>query len=75
MIYDIYVIMKTMCPSGCHHNGFMAIHALGHMMYGIHLASGFFEIWALCVVDHLWHTINQLQMWWSTMDTYKFPSV
>ena len=44
IIYDIYVIMKTMCPPGCHHNGFMAIHALGHMMYGIHLASGFFEI-------------------------------
>ena len=23
-----------MCPLGYHHNGFMAIHALGHMMYG-----------------------------------------
>ena len=22
--------MKTMCPSGYHHNGFVAIHALGH---------------------------------------------
>ena len=29
----IYVIMKTMCPPGYHHNGFVAIHALGHMMY------------------------------------------
>ena len=26
--------MKTMCPPGYHHNGFMATHALGHMMYG-----------------------------------------
>ena len=23
-----------MCPLGYHHNGFMATHALGHMMYG-----------------------------------------
>ena len=27
--------MKTMCPPGYHHNGFMATHALEHMMYGI----------------------------------------
>ena len=26
--------MKTMCPPGYHHNGFVATHALGHMMYG-----------------------------------------
>ena len=26
--------MKTMCPPGYQHNGFVAIHALGHMMYG-----------------------------------------
>ena len=31
---DIYVIMKTMCPPGYHHNGFVATHALGHMIYG-----------------------------------------
>ena len=30
----IYVIMKRMCPPGYHHNGFVATHALGHMMYG-----------------------------------------
>ena len=29
-----YVIIKTMCPPGYHHNGFVATHALGHMMYG-----------------------------------------
>ena len=26
--------MKTMCPPGYHRNGFVATHALGHMMYG-----------------------------------------
>ena len=26
--------MKTMYPPGYHHNGFVATHALGHMMYG-----------------------------------------
>ena len=30
--------MKTMCPPGYHHNGFVATHALGHMMYGWALA-------------------------------------
>ena len=30
----IYVIMKTMCSPGYHHNGFVVTHALGHMMYG-----------------------------------------
>ena len=31
---NIYAIMKTMCPLGYHHNGFVATPALGHMMYG-----------------------------------------
>ena len=31
---NIYAMMKTMCPPGYHHNGFVATHALGHMMYG-----------------------------------------
>ena len=26
--------MKTLCPPGYHHNGFVETHALGHMMYG-----------------------------------------
>ena len=34
--------MKTMCPPGFHHSGFVATHALGHMMYA-HLASVRFE--------------------------------
>ena len=32
--------MKTMCPLGYHCNGFVATHALGHMMY-IYTASCF----------------------------------
>ena len=28
--------MKTMCPPGYHYNGFVATHALGHMMYDNH---------------------------------------
>ena len=27
--------MKTMCPADYHHNGFVATHALGNMMYGL----------------------------------------
>ena len=26
--------MKTMCPPGYHHNGFVATHAFGHTIYG-----------------------------------------
>ena len=29
-----YEIMKTMCPPSYHYNGFVATHALAHMMYG-----------------------------------------
>ena len=29
-----YAILKTMSPTGYHHNGFVATHAFGHMMYG-----------------------------------------
>ena len=28
--------MKTICPPGYHHNGFVATHALGSMMYDTH---------------------------------------
>ena len=31
-ILYIYAIVKTMCPPGYHHNGFVATHAIGHMM-------------------------------------------
>ena len=29
--------MKTMCPPGYHHDGFVATHALGHMMYRLYI--------------------------------------
>ena len=31
--------MKTMCPPGYHQNGFVATHALGHMMYAAYVAT------------------------------------
>ena len=34
---NIYVIMKTMCPPGYDHNGFVATHALGHMNIYIYI--------------------------------------
>ena len=34
IIYYIYAIMKTMFPSGYHHDGFVVTHALRHMTYG-----------------------------------------
>ena len=30
----MYVIMKGICAPSYHHNGFVANHALGHMIYG-----------------------------------------
>ena len=33
MYIYVYVIMKTMCPPGYHHNGFVATHALGPYIY------------------------------------------
>ena len=32
--HNTYIIMKTMCPPGYHHNGFVATHVLWNMMYG-----------------------------------------
>ena len=33
---NLYAIMKTVCLPGYHHNGLVAAHALGHMIYGFH---------------------------------------
>ena len=33
----MYTVVYTMCPPGCHHNGFMATPELGHRMYGIYI--------------------------------------
>ena len=35
--------MKTICPPGYHHNGFVATHATGHVMYGSGRANCFHE--------------------------------
>ena len=66
--HNIYVIMKAMCPPGYHHNGFMATHAFGHMMYGYTLLVPMNQrvlnklskecdisgrLSTLCVMDHL----------------------
>ena len=32
---NIYAIMKTTCPPGYHNNGFLATHALGHIMNNV----------------------------------------
>ena len=32
-IFNIYSVMKTICPPGYHHNGFVATHVLGDMTY------------------------------------------
>ena len=34
--HNIYAIVKTMCPPGYHHNGFVATHALGHTAIVLH---------------------------------------
>ena len=59
----IYVIMKTMFPPSYHHNGFVATHALGHMMYiyiHIYIYITFtlllWDLRTLCVMDHLYIT-------------------
>ena len=31
--HNIYAIMITVRPSGYHHNGFVATHALGHIFH------------------------------------------
>ena len=38
--------MKTMCPPGYHHNGSVATHALGHMMYIMYII--------LCIYYLVW---------------------
>ena len=60
--------METICPPGYHHNGFVATHAFGDMMY-IH-PSCFCEIWWLCVLwitsDHLYKYIYYINIYTHT---------
>ena len=51
---NIYVIMKTMCPRGYHHNGLMATHALGHMCMSCHKAIVVITGRAHCFHDYIY---------------------
>ena len=56
---NIYVIMKTMCPPGYHHNGFVAIHALGHCVCRGSLMTTHITLLALLVEHSLVHWYQQ----------------
>ena len=44
-----------MCPPVYHHNGFVATHALGHMMYGyIYINKTNLQIWIIDKIEGLW---------------------
>ena len=45
--------MKTKCPPGYHHNGFVVTHALGHMMYGLHRTSCVQVFTSVYIVHHV----------------------
>ena len=55
----IYVIMKTMCPPGYHHNGFVATHALGHMMIGKRLVLSSLQCAFVCFTGLLLSILNK----------------
>ena len=60
--------MKTMCPPGYHHNGFVATHALGHMMYGstllVPMNQRVLNSWALfgSLVPAMWNRTSCAQV-------------
>ena len=49
--------MKTMCPPGYDHSGFVATHALGHMMYGSHKVIVVITGRAHCFHDYIYITL------------------
>ena len=49
--------MKTMCPPCYHHNGFVATHELGHMMYGCHKPFVVITGRAHCFHDYIYITL------------------
>ena len=60
----IYVIIKTMCPPGCHHNGFVGAYALGQMMCEFkHL------LW--CTSPHILH-VERFSMFTVPHESYFF---
>ena len=42
-------MMNTLCPPGYHHSGFVATHALGHMMYGLYV----YMMYQLCICIYI----------------------
>ena len=54
--HNIYAIMKTICPLGYHHNGFVATHALGHVMYSYRLLVPMKQRSLLNLLSTLWFT-------------------
>ena len=43
--HNIYAIMKTICPPCYHINGFVATHALGHMMNNVATVHHVLKAW------------------------------
>ena len=61
---NIYVIMITMCPRCYHHNGFVATHAPGHMMYGLSCPKAIVVITgrAHCFHDNIYYIYTYIYM-------------
>ena len=61
---NVYVIMITMCPRCYHHNGFVATHAPGHMMYGLSCPKAIVVITgrAHCFHDNIYYIYTYIYM-------------
>ena len=66
--HNIYAIMKIICPPGYHHNGFVATHALGHMMYGSYI---YIYIYIYFVGNSTWFLDKGSVIGKSLQDYYK----
>ena len=72
-----------MCLPCYHHNGFVATHAFGHMMYGYTLLVPMKQrdLSSLCVVDHIWPLIlysydnHTVVGWYITYTPRRYPSM
>ena len=58
--HNIHVIMKIKRPPDYHHNGFVATHALRHMMYGSYIYKYILKQtivfrleWSICKIAHI----------------------
>ena len=59
----IYAIMKTMCPLGYHHNGFVATHALGHNVYIYIYIYIFIYIYIYVYIYHMCIFVYDFVLW------------